>query len=345
MLRSWPWSRSMNPFHALYKEKATIAPYGIFTDHSQRAFDRCDFPLLAALTYTRLNQDGYHIACEFLNFLFMVDEHLEVASTVEARHIADTVLDALRNPGVPRPDGEWIGGEITRSFWEKATKTGTPSFQRRFIDTTSEYLDGCVEHAIDRSQSNIYDVETYFTLRRKTVGVLPSFAVLGIHMNLTDKVFKDPVIQRLTELAVDMIIVRNDTLSYNVEQARGDDSHNVIKILMETCQTDIQGALNRASFMHDQLSTDFLDLIGEMPTFGDTNTDEEVFTYVNGLAQWVRGNDSWSFESHRYFGSAGPEIQKTGIVQLLPKICSASLQVPGECPAGAEIMIKHHGLV
>lgn len=40
--------------------------------------------------------------------------------------------------------------------------------------------------------------------------------------------------------------------------------------------------------------------------------------YVDGLGQWVRGNDDWTFESHRYFGDKGLEIQKTRLMTLLP---------------------------
>ena len=41
--------------------------------------------------------------------------------------------------------------------------------------------------------------------------------------------------------------------------------------------------------------------------------------YVEHLAGWPRGNDCWNFESERYFGSEGLEVQKTRYVKLLPK--------------------------
>jgi Delta6-protoilludene synthase len=34
------------------------------------------------------------------------------------------------------------------------------------------------------------------------------------------------------------------------------------------------------------------------------------------IGQWIRGHDEWNFESERYFGSRGPEIQKTRKVYL-----------------------------
>ncbi|KAI3614315.1 hypothetical protein WG66_000253, partial [Moniliophthora roreri] len=340
-LHDWPWARHLNPFYDTCKEESAIwcASYGAFKGRSQQAFERCDFALLASLAYPLLNKglkvdfriesvidppdlcaDGNRIGCDLMNFFFVVDEYTDVASVEEARRLANIVMDALKNPHIPRPAGEWVGGEIARTFWLNSIKTGTPSFQRRFIREFNDYLDACVEQASDRSESRIRDLDTYFAIRRKTIGALPSFAVLGVHMNVPDEVFSDPIIQRLTELTVDMIILCNDFCSYNVEQARGDDSHNIIRVVMDSHGTDVQGALNYISSLHDRLSKEFLETLPNVPTFGDATVDYEVSVYIEGLGNWVRANDCWSFESHRYFGSIGKEIQRSRVVELLPKV-------------------------
>ncbi len=51
-----------------------------------------------------------------MNLFFVIDEHSDVADNDTARHQMDCVMDALRNPHKPRPEGEWIGGEVTRSY-------------------------------------------------------------------------------------------------------------------------------------------------------------------------------------------------------------------------------------
>ena len=66
--------------------------------------------------------------------------------------------------------------------------------------------------------------------------------------------------------------------------------------MMDSYETDIQGALNYVSLLHDHLVAEFLELITKVPTFGDTSIDKDVSVYVDGLGQWVRGNDCWSFE-------------------------------------------------
>jgi hypothetical protein len=47
--------------------------------------------------------------------------------------------------------------------------------------------------------------------------------------------------------------------------------------------------------------------------------DTELARYVDGLGNWVRASGQWGFESERYFGKKGPEIEKNRWVRLSPK--------------------------
>ena len=96
-------------------------------------------------------------------------------------------------------------------------KTATPTAQVCFINAFRVYVGAVVQQAIDRSLSYIRDVDSYFELRRKTIGVRPTFAIIEIHMNIPPHVMDHPVIQKLTVLCIDMIAIANDLYSYNVE--------------------------------------------------------------------------------------------------------------------------------
>ncbi|KIJ24352.1 hypothetical protein M422DRAFT_62343 [Sphaerobolus stellatus SS14] len=52
------------------------------------------------------------------------------------------------------------------------------------------------------------------------------------------------------------------------------------------------------------------------------NMDRQIQQYLHGVANWPRGNYYWNFESRRYFGSKGREIQKNRMVPLYPKVVS-----------------------
>ncbi|TDL15490.1 terpenoid synthase [Rickenella mellea] len=321
-LRSWPWPRRLNPYYDICKAESSswCESFKAFSPKAQNAFNRCNFNLLASLAFPRLNKDGCRVGCDLMNLFFVFDEYSDVATENGAREQADIIMDALRNPHKTRSAKEWIGGEITRQFWENAVKTATVTAQRRFIDTFQLYTDSVVQQAQDRDHHLIRDIKSYFEVRRDTIGAKPSFAILEIHMNLPDKVLQDTVIQRLTAACIDMLIIGNDLCSYNVEQARGDDGHNLVTIAKHELKTDLDGSLKWISKLHDNLADQFLADFANVPSFGDRDLDAQVATYVDGLGNWVRANDSWSFESQRYFGKKGTEIEESRWVTLLPKV-------------------------
>ena len=88
---------------------------------------------------------------------------------------------------------------------------------------------------------------------------------------------------------------------------------------MHQHQTDIQGAMTWVYDHHKELEARFLNLYEDkIPKFGEP-VDTELARFVDGIGNWVRSNDQWDFESERYFGKKGLEIEKTRWVTLLPK--------------------------
>ena len=102
-----------------------------------------------------------------------------------------------------------------------------------------------------------------------------------------------------------------------MEKARGLELHNSVELVMHEHGLDIQGAIDWLERYAAGVHAGFLDNVTKMPSWGE-DVDRRVDIYINGIAQWVRGNDDWTFESGRYFGDKGLEIQKTRIMSLLP---------------------------
>ncbi|THH31282.1 hypothetical protein EUX98_g2931 [Antrodiella citrinella] len=290
-LAAWPWPRRINPHYA------------------EKAFNTCDFSLLACIAYP-LARKG----CDLINFLFVIDEYSDVADEKTAQAIADIVMDSLRNPLVPRPIGESIIGEITRQFWARATKDASLPAQRRFVVAFDAYLQSVVQQAADRSENRVRDVETYFKNRRENIGARPCFALLEFDMDLPDEVLEHPVVAGLTTHCIDMLILGNDMFSYDMEQAQG-DAHNLVTVVMLHHHMTVQSAMDWIAELHEQLIHQFLDLLQSLPSWGHS-IDDQVARYIDGLANWVRANDSWSFESQRYFGLDGLQIQDSRWVTL-----------------------------
>ena len=91
---------------------------------------------------------------------------------------------------------------------------------------------------------------------------------------------------------------------------------------MNQLNTDFEGAMEWVVNYHTEVETKFLDGLKRIPSWG-RDMDRQVQEYMTGLAGWPRCNDCWNFESGRYFGSKGREIQKTRVVPLLAKATEA----------------------
>jgi hypothetical protein len=110
-----------------------------------------------------------------------------------------------------------------------------------------------------------------------------------------------------------------DITSYNVEQSLGDDSHNIVTVVMNELGTDVNGAMLWAQDTHTKLEKTFLAAMAALPEW-DEPLNSQVKEYCNGLGQFVRANDDWHFESERYFGDRGLEIKEKRWISLMPKV-------------------------
>jgi hypothetical protein len=116
--------------------------------------------------------------------------------------------------------------------------------------------------------------------------------------------------------------------SYNVEQARGDGNHNIVTVVMHELDTDINDAMLWIAELFKESEKKFLEAMKNLPEWGEP-IDSQVRKYCDGMGSWVRGNDEWSFETERYFGTKGPEIKRKRWVTLMPKIPIEGPKEPG----------------
>ncbi|KAF4623291.1 hypothetical protein D9613_001447 [Agrocybe pediades] len=142
---------------------------------------------------------------------------------------------------------------------------------------------------------------------------------MELGMDFLDEVFYHPVIVELSTHIADLITLDNDIVSYNKEQATGNDPHNIVTIVMRQFGINLDGAMNWVAQYHKEVETHFLDGLKCVPSWGP-EIDKNMEVYINGLANWARSNDCWNFECGRYFGKRGLEFQKVRWVPLLPKV-------------------------
>ncbi|KAG2032941.1 isoprenoid synthase domain-containing protein [Suillus americanus] len=299
----WPWPRTINPHYEDVKIEvdALIRDTKALSPESLAAFDRAN------------TGSAY--------FLFL-EEYTNISSGAVVQEIVDIGIDVLHNPHKIRPEDECIVGEILRRFWARAIQTASLSCQRHFIETFPAYLHGVAAEVLDRGQVHRHSIDAFLKLRRHTVGLQPCLFIHELEMNLPDEVFYHPVIMNLSECITDLVLIDNDMISYNKEQAaeNRDEDHNLISIVMSELGLDIGGAMAWIAHHHAGVRKRFIDGLATVPSWGPS-VDILVKKYLDGIAMWPRGNHSWMYEVHRYFPATGmsPEIQQARLVPLLPR--------------------------
>ncbi|KAJ7621510.1 terpenoid synthase [Mycena polygramma] len=314
ILANWPWPRALNPNYAdcRLESQEWSSKFRVFSTAQQRAFDLCDPSLLASLAYPTVTRARCRVVCDLLYIFGMFDDCSDVMEAKAVEEWADIIMHALRNPHSPRPTEEPV------LFWSNALKVVGSAAQKHFIEEFGLYTKAVVEQARDRDHVIFRDVESYMVLRRNNLGAKPAFALLEMDVDIPENIYEDPALDTLRQCAVDMICLANDLYSFNVEQAKGDD-HNIVTLMIIHEHMAVQEAIDRVSAIHDRLATEFLDVFHSLPSFGSPAVDSMVRRYVDGLGNWIRANECWSFETWRYFKNDGLRVQRERLVDLLPR--------------------------
>ncbi|KAF7372984.1 Terpene cyclase [Mycena sanguinolenta] len=302
LLAHWPFETKPNPLQNIVADSAAwVESFEAFSPRAQIAFSLCKFGIFSSLAYATAGPDHFRAACDLMNLFFVFDEKSDEASGQEVAQQAADIMRALRNPTEFIP-GESILGAMTRSFWKRTLLVASQSSAQRFIKHFDEYTDAVRQQAVDRETGYLRSISEYLQLRRGTIGVRPSFDFFLLTDDLPDSAVDHPHIERLACGAIDMTILANDLYSYNVEQSRGDDEHNL--------------AVDHVGEQYLHISRAFCEDMKNLPIFPDP-VDNLVKEYATGMALWVYTNIKWSFASQRYFGRDGLAIEKHRRVRLL----------------------------
>ncbi|KAI0638650.1 terpenoid synthase [Trametes polyzona] len=316
----WPWPRRIHPLHeeVAVESRAWVRSAKPFTPESQASFERCNFELLGALAYPDASRDGLRVGMDLMNLLFVIDEYTDVEVAPAVQEAANVVMDALRNPQKPRPDGEVILGEITRQYAERALRAATPEAMAHFRDSFSDYLDAVVSQADERDGATVRSVDDFIRIRRENNGGRPALFPCELHLSIPDEAFYHPQIVELRNCIVDMVTTMNDITSYNREQATNADDYNLLTVVMHRHNTDLSGAIAWVTDFHNEIVHKFIEGLKHVPSFG-LAVDSQLQEYLENIANWPRSQDSWTFESGRYFGDRGMEYMTTRRVALLKR--------------------------
>lgn len=95
------------------------------------------------------------------------------------------------------------------------------------------------------------------------------------------------------------VLTPSDSAHLSPRQSRDADDHNLVTVVMDEYGVDLQSAIDWIVDYHDQLGEIFIQTVKQVPSFGSAELDRQVADYITGMANWVRANETWSFEVRR----------------------------------------------
>ncbi|KAG2139387.1 isoprenoid synthase domain-containing protein [Suillus cothurnatus] len=277
-----------------------------------------DIGAFAALCYP--DADAFHlrVCADFLHWIAITDDLMEYG-VVGTKEMRESCILALRDP--IHFDTEQLGAKLCKSFFSRFRDTAGPGCTERFIRGSELFFVSVAKHVDDRAKKNMYNLQSYITLREDTDAMKLCIALIefAARIDLPDEVVSHPVIKALEAAASHHAAWSNDIISYNKEQSRGSAPwENLVAVLMHDQGLDLQGAVDYAGEMCKNAIQCFETNRAILPSWGD-EVDRQVAIYVEGLQNWIVGSLHWYLNSVRYAGEDGRAVKYDRVVKLLPK--------------------------
>ncbi|KAK7931142.1 terpenoid synthase [Apiospora marii] len=303
--RGWPWEARHHVDSDSIKAESEqwLRNYEGIDGKSVDKIIQGRFPDIACLIYGHQARDHCLLMAIIMLHFFVIDEVTDHDDEAAVRERAEAMTHALQRPGSLAslsPDNTWVGTRMAADITTRYRDAGTAASWKFYVDTFIDYMDGVADEAAARTQP-ILSRADYLALRTKTIGVLPGMAMVLIGCELRDGFLDLPVVKSLMGLTVLILIHQNDMYSFDKEQAKGEDGHNGVRVLMEERGCGVQAAMDSLGGETAGLVREFVRLCENLPVLDQETDRAHLRVLRDGCISWIVGMEVWSTQvTHRY---------------------------------------------
>lgn len=270
-------------------------------------YAKADFTFLVSWWAPNADAEALRIMADWQHWAFPWDDLFDeghfkenlLGAAEEIIHMTSILDDT--HPEVPA-DTEIPIRYAFQQNWYAIRKRAGPSLQHRYKMYLKHYMLGLLGQVSSRNRDpRKVTVDEYLKFRRGTIGAMPCFCLVEYAegIDLPQYIIDHPSIQACQQVAVDLVLIDNDILSYRKDLIEGEDL-NLINILRFSKGLSLQQAIDEIDVMlMDRYKTWYKALV-ELPTWGH-KLDSEVLRYLDGCRNVALGSLIWSFHSGRYF--------------------------------------------
>ncbi|ESK87996.1 hypothetical protein Moror_10831 [Moniliophthora roreri MCA 2997] len=294
----------INPHHEMARQESRrwVAQYTnvTFGPKMKAFYEKCEFELSSSYCYPQLDREGLRAVMDLVNILWFADEVTDAETGSGASRTAETVCRTLRDPEYNDGTPLCLTGTFCSFRINHLSKAG-PETSRRFMEHCHETFFAFSEEAELRAQGEVLSIAGYLSLRKRNGrgGVRPCFdlAECFLDMDLPDCVHRLEIFRRGHDAAVDLVGLANDLYSYNVQQARGYGTSNIVTVVMKARKIGLQEASDYVGCLCKTLLSNLQesqraieDLARDAKDEDSANTFRDALRALEAYSHWVRGN-------------------------------------------------------
>jgi pentalenene synthase len=291
------------------------------------------YPELAARFHPSATGDDLDLGVDQQSWFFIFDDQFDDARGRDpewVRRLVDPVINVLTSAqatGVP-------AAPLVAAFadlWTRSRDGMSPSWCERAAGNWRRYLAGHVTEAVNRGQGARPSFASHLLLRRDTCGVPPILDIaerLG-HFELSERVYAGPVVTELRLIAAEVVVLDNEIISLEKEEAVGDN--NLVLITERDSGCSRAAAIERIGGLIRERTERFLALEHQVPALGeDLRLDQPERTALrrylaDALRPVMRGAHDWQQHCTRYTPGYLPLPEPGGDPRPVPRAPAASV--------------------
>ncbi|MCS7483837.1 hypothetical protein ACFFQW_38510 [Umezawaea endophytica] len=263
-------------------------------------------------------------------WLFAVDDHcdeteLSTQPTAYAS-LATQIHRAIEAPEAAAPSANPYVTSA-RDLRLRLEATGaTPVQITRWTYGIRTFLFGQVRECQARATGFVPDLDEFLALRLDTTGGFPVFALndYARGFQLPSAEANRPAVRAVTEMAVMLVGLDDEIVSFHKECHRSPDDLNIIGIIAHHDNVSVLQALTDTIAMRDRIMARFVQLSAQI----SRHCSHELSRYLQSLHTWVRAWMDWSYNVDRYLNPDAPADLTGGCHDNWPDHSRRGLTIP-----------------
>jgi pentalenene synthase len=204
--------------------------FGLLTsaDAEQRHLQG-NYPELAARFHPAATGDDLDLGVDQQSWFFLFDDQFDDARGRDpewVRQLTDPVIDVLTSPRDAAPPDATPLVAAFADLWARSRERMSPSWCARAAQNWRRYLAGHVTEAVNRGQNARPSFASHLLLRQDTCGVPPILDIaerIG-HFEVTERAYASPLVTELRLIAAEVVVLDNEIISLEKEEAVGDNN-------------------------------------------------------------------------------------------------------------------------